>query len=70
VTGRTSGAVLVHPGDCLWTIAARDLAPGASAAEIERRWQAIYHANQTLIGPDPDVVEPGQHLFLPRKDPS
>ena len=70
LASRSSDAVVVRPGDCLWTIAARDLLPGASAVEIERRWQAIYHANRTLIGPDPDVVEPGQHLNLPRKDPS
>ncbi len=61
-------------GDTLWSIAADDLPVGAADALVVGRWHAIYAANRALIGPDPDVVEPGQHLRLPAsrpgKDPS
>ncbi|MGZ4451104.1 MAG: LysM peptidoglycan-binding domain-containing protein [Nocardioides sp.] len=58
--------VTVRPGDTLWSIAARDLAPGTSAADVNTHWQAIYAANRALIGGDPDVIEPAQRLRLPR----
>ena len=57
--------VVVRPGDCLWSIAARDLAAGASDAAVDARWRAIYAANHALVGPDPGLVEPGQRLRLP-----
>jgi hypothetical protein len=67
---RTRSSVVVGAGDCLWSIASRDLPPGARASDIAARWQAIYAANRAVIGPDPDLLEPGQLLRLPRKDPS
>ncbi|MFZ2013701.1 MAG: LysM domain-containing protein, partial [Nocardioides sp.] len=63
-------AVVVRPGDSLWSIAAHDLGPGAGDAEIADRWHALYAANRGRIGPDPDLVEPGLRLLLPGKDPS
>jgi nucleoid-associated protein YgaU len=57
--------VLVRPGDCLWSIAARDLGAGASDSAVDARWRAIYAANHALVGPDPGLVEPGQRLHLP-----
>ena len=62
--------VLVAPGDTLWSIAAAGLPLGAGDARIGRRWHAIYAANRDLVGPDPDLIEPGQLLRLPGKDPS
>jgi hypothetical protein len=69
---RRGRIVEVVRGDSLWSIAARDLAAGASDALVDARWHAIYAANRAVIGPDPDVVEPGQRLRLPpsRRDPS
>jgi hypothetical protein len=61
--------VVVRPGDSLWSIAREDLPAGASDADVIARWHAVYAANRTLIGPDPDLIRPGQHLRLPRKDP-
>jgi len=60
--------VIVLPGDTLWSIAQRELPAGAPAPAVAARWRAIYHANRLLIGPDPDLIEPGQHLRIPRKD--
>jgi hypothetical protein len=55
----------VQPGDCLWSIARRVLAAGASdaavAAEVDRLWRL----NAGAIGTgSPDLIEPGQVLRL------
>jgi nucleoid-associated protein YgaU len=62
--------VRVRPGDTLWSLAARDLPVDSPDASITARWHAIYAANRSLIGPDPDVIEPGLRLRLPGKDPT
>ena len=64
-----TGTFVVRAGDCLWSIAARGLPAGATPAAVATRWHAIYAANRAAIGPDPDVVEPGQRLLLPRSLP-
>lgn len=56
---------VVRPGDTLWALAARDLSPAASAAEITDRWRLIYRLNRAAIGPDPDLIVPGTSLELP-----
>ncbi len=58
----------VAPGDCLWSIAARRLGPGATNRSIDRGWRAIYAANQPTIGPDPNLIFPGLVLTLPPLD--
>jgi hypothetical protein len=62
---RDGVAVVVEPGDCLWTIAARDLGHAASNAEIAAEWPRWYAANRTAIGPDPDLLLPGMVLDEP-----
>jgi hypothetical protein len=62
--------VRVQPGDSLWSLAAGDLPPGSPDALVATRWRSIYAANRALIGPDPDVIVPGQRLRLPGKDPT
>jgi nucleoid-associated protein YgaU len=57
--------VVVRRGDCLWTIAAAHLPPGASDAEIAAAWPRWYLANRTTIGSDPDLILPGQRLAVP-----
>jgi hypothetical protein len=65
-----AGAHVVVRGDCLWTIAARRLEADAgrppSDGEIATAVQAWWHANAGLIGPDPDLLLPGQVLQAPR----
>jgi nucleoid-associated protein YgaU len=68
--------VRVRPGDCLWRIAARDLAhhrPGPATparevgdAAVDHRWREIYAANRAVVGPDPDLLRPAERLRLPR----
>jgi hypothetical protein len=67
-SGRAGRTVVVHPGDSLWSIAEHDLPPDAPERAVVRHWHAIYAANSSRIGPDPDVIEPGQRLHLPGKD--
>jgi nucleoid-associated protein YgaU len=57
--------VVVHPGDSLWSLAAHELGPDASAAEIAARWPEWYAANRQVIGSDPDLILPGQVLRVP-----
>ena len=58
--------VVVRRADTLWSIAARHLGPGASAAEIAREWPRWFAANHAVIGDDPDLLRPGQLLVAPR----
>lgn len=69
-TRHAATTVRVRSGDTLWALAAADLPADSPDALIAARWHAIYAANRSLIGPDPDVIVPGQRLRLPGKDAS
>lgn len=56
---------VVMPGESLWTIAARWL-DTTDPRRIAPFWPRIYRLNQALIGPDPDLIRPGQVLEIPR----
>lgn len=58
------GGVVVRPGDSLWRIAARGLAPGASDAEVAVAVAALHDLNRDVVGPDPDLIHPGIRLRL------
>ncbi len=62
--------VVVVEGDCLWSIAARRLAPDVGNAVIDAAWRAIYALNRAAIGDDPNLIFPGAQLALPPIDPS
>ena len=47
----------VRPGDTLSGIAAR--------LHVAGGWPALYERNRAVIGPDPDLIRPGQVLRLP-----
>src|SRR3954469_782654 len=65
----TTGHRVVVRGDCLWHIAADSLlgqlgrlpTDGEVAAAVDAWW----HANADVIGPDPDLLVPGQVLRAP-----
>lgn len=65
-TEHADEVVVVRAGDTLWALAARSLAPGADDSAVTARWHRIYDLNGDLIGPDPDLIQPGQRLRLPR----
>ncbi|MEV0023072.1 transglycosylase family protein [Streptomyces atroolivaceus] len=50
------GAYTVREGDNLWAI--------ADAQELPGGWTALYEANRTELGSDPDLILPGQSLDL------
>lgn len=60
---------VVEPGDSLWRIAGATLATrrgiNPSSAEIAQFWPSIYEANRAVIGADPNLILPGQHLEIP-----
>ena len=37
----------------------------AQVAQTAAAWPDLYALNRDVIGPDPDVIEPGQRLLLP-----
>src|SRR5690606_12139870 len=57
--------IVVRRGDTLWDIAARHLGPTATAEEVAREWPRWYDANRQVVGPDPDLILPGQRLLPP-----
>jgi nucleoid-associated protein YgaU len=66
-----SAAHMVLRGDCLWDIAADRMArlrPGlpVTDADLAIEVQAWWQANEAVIGPDPDLLLPGQVLQPPR----
>lgn len=59
---------LVRPGDSLWRVAAARLAARgdpATDAATAAEWPRWYAANRGVIGPDPDLLRPGQVLTPP-----
>ena len=65
----TQSAHVVVPGDCLWHIAADQLAGRAGRpptdGEVAIAVRAWWTANAEVIGPDPDLLLPGQVLRPP-----
>jgi LysM repeat protein len=59
----------VAPGDTLWAIAEHHLPAGSSAVDVAAAWPAWYAENHDVIGPDPDLIHPGQVLVAPDHDP-
>ena len=55
------GIHVVRPGDTLVAIARKH--------HIRGGWRALYRANKTLIGRNPDMIHVGMHLHLPAEAP-
>jgi nucleoid-associated protein YgaU len=66
------GCHVVVRGDCLWDIAAAHLSADAGSpptdVEIADAVDAWWTANRPVIGPDPDLLLPGQVLHPPGRD--
>lgn len=57
---------LVRPGDSLWAIAQSRLPDNATAAEIQNAVNKWHAKNLNVIGPNPDLIYPGQLLKEPK----
>ncbi len=64
-SGHAEDSVRVRAGDSLWQLAADRLDDAASPGRVTHYWQRIYAANRSVIGADPDHIDPGQQLVLP-----
>jgi nucleoid-associated protein YgaU len=58
----TCATYIVQPGDSLSLIAMK-------AYGDVTKWQWIYDYNKEVIGDNPDLLQPGQRLFIPHSDP-
>lgn len=52
---------VVKKGDSLWKIAAKP-----EIYDKGDEWRRIYNANRDVIGPNPNLIYPGQKLVIPR----
>ncbi|GEO94000.1 LysM peptidoglycan-binding domain-containing protein [Kocuria turfanensis] len=59
------GVVTVLRGDTLWSLAAAQLGPGASAEDVDRAWPAWYELNRRVLVHGPHLLLPGQRLVVP-----
>jgi nucleoid-associated protein YgaU len=57
-----SRPVVVRPGDSLWRIVRRVLPGTPTDATVAAGVAAVHAANRRTIGPDPDLLRPGQRL--------
>lgn len=62
------GEHLVASGDSLWQITEDRLRASGQTPndiEIDRAWRRLWQANRDVVGPDPDLLQPGQRLDVP-----
>jgi hypothetical protein len=64
-SAQVAETVVVRPGDSLWRITARHLPAEASDADVTAGWHHLYADNRAVVGDDPSLIHPGQHLVLP-----
>ena len=65
VQAGTQPGLVVHRGDTLWRLAAERLRSTASPGEVAALVDDLHRRNRGLIGPDPDLIRPGQRLAVP-----
>lgn len=57
--------VVVHSGDCLWSISRRLLPANATPQQIYNEVARIYALNRDRIGEDPNLIYAGEVLSVP-----
>lgn len=60
-----AGQAVVLAGDSLWSLAAEQLGPLATDAQIAAHWPRWYERNRDVIGDDPHLIIPGQIFQVP-----
>jgi LysM repeat protein len=62
---KSTPAIVVRPGDSLWSISEQFLGPDATPQRIADATERIHALNRGRIGADPDLIFVGQELSLP-----
>ena len=62
---RSARAVVVRPGDSLWSVSEERLGPNASPRSVMKGAERIHELNRARIGADPNLILVGQKLLLP-----
>lgn len=60
-----SRVYVVQRGDSLWVVAVRFLPHGAPLRAVTHGWRRIWFASRSVVGPDPNTIEPGMRLSVP-----
>jgi hypothetical protein len=63
---RQPHVIVVRPGDSLWRIVRR-LLPSSPDAVVADVVATVYTDNRQAIGPDPDLLTPGQRLLVRKR---
>lgn len=66
---RQTHTLVVHEGDSLWSLSAdgqADAGRPTTDRAVDHAWRALWHANRAAV-PDPDHIEPGQRLVVPKE---
>ncbi|WP_152192688.1 LysM peptidoglycan-binding domain-containing protein [Georgenia satyanarayanai] len=63
-----AAAHVVRPGDSLWSIARSHLGEGASDADVAAEWPRWHETNRAVVGANPHLIHPGQHLLAPETE--
>ncbi|KQT89354.1 hypothetical protein ASG49_16385 [Marmoricola sp. Leaf446] len=66
---RRDAGVTVRPGDSLWTLSRERLGPAADEADVAALVERTHRRNLAVVGPDPDLLRPGQQLRFPAPPP-
>ena len=61
--------VVVEPGDNLWSLCHDHAGRRTATQDVARLVERTYRANRREIGPDPDLIHPGQRLRIPQQRP-
>lgn len=64
------GRATVRPGDSLWSLARRHLGPRADDGQVAVVVARTHRLNLDVVGPDPDLLHPGQQLRWPGSHPT
>lgn len=65
----TAGCIRVQPGDTLWALTA-DLLSTTDPVRLAQGWPALWAANRSVIGADPNLLYPGELLRVPFAPPT